>query len=125
MSIEYHAGHPLLVITVDEIWTKSKALTVQEKASLIIQEKGLNAILLDIRKGSLQGSTTEFYEVISTYTEAYKTEVRLAAILSPEDLKLDDVQFAENVAINRSIPIHIFSDLDQARKWLLVDKSSE
>ena len=125
MSIEYHAEHPLLIITVDEIWTKSKALSVQEEATQIIKELGLKGILLDIRNGSLQGSTTEFYEVISRYTEAYKTEVKLAAILSPEDLKLDDVQFAENVAINRSIPIRIFSDLKKAKNWLLIENSPE
>jgi len=42
-----------------------------------------------------------------------------ALVVNPDQVK--DAQFFETVAVNRGLDVRMFTDIDQARKWLRVD----
>jgi len=77
-----------------------------------------SAVLIEER---LEGARLGMFEVFSMVSEGAKQYLgRLRAIAYADaDGDRGLMQFAENVAVNRGIPIRIFSNVPDAETWLL------
>lgn len=73
--------------------------------------------LFDMRDAQMQSSTVASYEAANPAPEvkAMLFNVRTAVLLAR--ITQDD-QFFENVAVNRGLPLRVFTDESQAREWL-------
>jgi len=77
---------------------------------------GTSLFLLDLSKATPTDSTITVYEFMSKLTTlGVKYSDKWAVIIEREQ---EHHQFSESVAMNRYIPVHLFSDMDSAIDWL-------
>jgi len=69
----------------------------------------------------LEGPRLGTFDVFSMVSEGAKRFLGTFHAMAYVDVNGDSglMQFAENVAVNRGIPIQIFSNVPDAEKWLL------
>jgi hypothetical protein len=88
----------------------------------IVEEHDCNLILSDYREASIKLSTGEIYEVPNTLSKMFAASripanrLKRALVMKND---LNDFHFFENVTINRGQNAKVFTDIEEARKWLL------
>jgi hypothetical protein len=81
------------------------------------REKHRSKVLLDCRKISGAMSIIDRFEV-AAYAATTRTTIAKLAMLNRPDVILPD-NFVENVAVNRGANFKVFTDLENAVRWLL------
>jgi hypothetical protein len=87
-----------------------------------VKEHDCFLILSDFREASLKLSTGEIYDAPSTLGETFAAggiqvnRLKRALVIKND---LSDFRFFSDVAINRGQNARLFTDLEEARKWLL------
>lgn len=104
-------------------WNSNADNTMIREIMDLVETKGLNKILLDISALQFDFPVVQIFERASEVREyrLQKTRVssKVALIYSASDPKVEqDMQFFETVARNRSLPYRIFTNANDARKWL-------
>ncbi len=117
--IDYQIVDPNLIITASGEWTNSIAGSTQAEASRLVTENNLSGILVDLREAAIKTSTFEIYEGTASHLSKFPIQTRHAIVVANNKKAIKDVQFFENVAINRGMPAKYFTDYDEAIKWLL------
>ena len=109
------------VLIVDEV---KKFIS---EGALISKEKNCRFFLSDYREVRLNHSTMDIYEVPQLLQDIFASfglNVRRLrrAVVAAEDL--EDYLFYETVAFNRGQYAKVFTDMDEARKWLSTKQGS-
>jgi len=84
------------------------------KAKKVLLESGINKLIVDTTTQEKMPGTVSIFTIFSTFPR----EISLAIIAVPDQLTVEDIQFAENVAVNRGIRMKVFSKRKKALKWL-------
>ena len=85
-----------------------------EKVRKILNEKGMNRILVDTTRQEIMPDTMGIFRLFSTFPRDFK----LAVLRKPSQVTADDLVFAENVGANRGVQIRLFEEESQALQWL-------
>jgi len=91
-------------------------LLISERA----KDRGDRRILLDRRNLSEPKTQIARYEAGVTIAKVFCPPFRIAVVLPHDEL----TTFGENVAVNRGATAEVFSDMGEAKRWLL-EHSSE
>lgn len=103
----------------------------RETAALYVQEvlreciaRNCNRLLIEER---LEGPRLPMLDVFEIVADVSKKAVGLLKAVGYVDVnaKGDLMKFAETVALNRSLPMRVFSTVAEAEQWLLSKESSE
>jgi hypothetical protein len=82
------------------------------------QARGCSRLLLEERLEGPRLGTLEVFEVVSRGAGQF---VGITTAIAYVDINAegDMMHFAEDVAVNRSIPLRVFASVDEAEQWLL------
>jgi hypothetical protein len=78
------------------------------------REKGIHALIVDVRGQVYTSSTASSFELGRTAPEMTRG-LRIAFVRDPDDA---DTRFVDNVAANRGAMTRSFLSLEEARAWL-------
>ncbi len=73
-------------------------------------------VLTDERKLDYNLSTIDTYELAKYYAGAVSSLVKIAIVCSPDNFV--DGKFWETVGQNRGLTVRVFTDVEQAHRWL-------
>ena len=94
----------------------------------IAKEKDCRSIFIDFREGSQKLSILEMYRLPDRTKNIFATfgiNVLLYKRANVIAKDLDDYIFHENVMVNRGQNEKVFTDIDQAQKWLMENKAAQ
>ena len=117
MTIQRRIENGILRVTVSGMWTRDKASALQREVASNGVES-LRGILLDARRATLNASTMDVFQIVTAHAALFPSELKTAAILSPQTAALPDARFADNLAHNRGIALRVFTDMQEAATWL-------
>jgi hypothetical protein len=80
-------------------------------------ERGVTRLLCDERELEYRLGTLDTFEA-AQFMAAFAPSVARAAIV-PNARSDADARFWETVAVNRGLTVHIFREIEEARRWLL------
>jgi hypothetical protein len=80
---------------------------------------GCNRLLADTREAIADISTQENFAFASSHREYIPPQFKIAVVV--HEKHRDEVEFAEDVAVNRGTNLRAFMDIDTALQWLLDD----
>ncbi|HVK98349.1 MAG TPA: STAS/SEC14 domain-containing protein [Dongiaceae bacterium] len=83
----------------------------------LLQKHGFHRMLVDTRAVNEMPDTMGAFEISSSHHQDLSLQVRLAILSQPESLP--DLDFVENVAINRGFQVRGFCDEAEAIAWLM------
>lgn len=86
-----------------------------EEIHRIHQEEGINKILADTTKVERGPSTLDTFEIWSQYPRGFKHAIWLGR----SEMVRKDVQFIENIRMNRAQQTRAFETREEALQWLL------
>ena len=117
-TVTYDAERQLIRVQVwgenpIDDWVGSRAEVIR-----LYKTHGANRVFVDVREQESAPAISEIFEFGETWPEAISV-----AILMGENTR-DDVRLLETVAFNRSKPIRIFYDEDDALAWLAAKRSA-
>ena len=119
--IDLKVDDHILIVTITGAWSLSEATVLQDEAADIVKKHVIRSILFDVRQSILEGSMIDFYRSVESHTGRLSRSVKVAVVLSPKGAAMPEVKFALTVALNRSVPLQIFTEIEVARDWLLGD----
>ena len=89
----------------------------RSKAGKIAKETGILRILVDDRGVTSVPSSVELYQFGATFWQSdLPPNVVVAHVVSPD--VITEMEFLENVAVNRGTLVKTFIDIDKAFEWL-------
>ena len=74
----------------------------------------VKSVLIDTSKGKEIPSPIELYAFMSNLPRSFS----YAILYKPNEAYIPDLEFAENVSVNRGIRVQLFSDKTDALAWL-------
>lgn len=87
-----------------------------EKVAVYLKKYKCRSILNDLRKATVTSSSTSVYRMPEAAAEAGVGQgIKRALIVK----NLGDFRFLETVFVNRGNTVKLFTDIDDARSWLL------
>ncbi len=120
-TVEYNSAAHIVESHLHGETSLGELKQTAREAMLIVKEKNCFHILTDLLDAHLNASASEMYfhpqELAQIITEAGLTVHQLKrAFVVAEASEL--FKFYENVAVNRGHTAMLFSDIEEARKWL-------
>jgi hypothetical protein len=120
-TIIYNAETDVIESKFQGVLTFDEVKKFISEGALISKEKNCRFFLSDYREVRLKLSILEIFEVPQLIKDGFASfglnVYRLRrAVVAAEDLK--DYRFYENVAFNRGQYAKVFTDIDEAKKWL-------
>jgi ethanolamine utilization protein EutP (predicted NTPase) len=85
------------------------------KIRQILNEKGINKILVDTTKQETMPSTYGIFDLFSTFPR----EFRLALLTQQSQATAEDISFVETVGVNHGVQVKIFHEEEQALQWMV------
>jgi hypothetical protein len=122
MSVTYelttHQRPTYLHIIVTGQNTRENVMQYMEDIMRECTKRNCGKVLIEER---LEGARLGTFDVFSMVSEGARRFVGMLKAMAYVDVNGDSglMQFAENVAVNRGIPIQIFSNVSDAERWLL------
>lgn len=121
INAEFHTEDDVLYVTAsgrdDSIEDPLRYGASIIEQALIHQSK---RILVDERELIYAISTFDLYETAKAMAENATQVVKAALVVNPAQVK--DASFWETVAVNRGLDVHLFTDIDDAKKWLGINE---
>lgn len=108
----------VVVIRPADMWTPAQARAQQAEAARILGANGIRSVLVDMRGIHHGFSTLDIHEFNTRHREAFPPGTRHAVVVSGATIPPADARFAENVAVNRGVSLKVFTDIDEALRWL-------
>ncbi len=118
MAINIDISQSTLFISVAGNCRLSDIKEAQTKALLIIREKAIQNVLLDLRKAAVDLSALDIYELTTNQLKHFPGELKYGVVYDPETGDASNIKFFENLAANRGIQAKAFADYQQALNWL-------
>ena len=122
MSVEFRLENTILIMEVRGTLSIHDMRGVRAESADLTAEHGLSKLLVDIREAGLAITATEIFEFMASFGDLFPASTKHAVVYSPEAFDPENAAFGEMVAANRGIPIRMFTDMDEARRWLLSDE---
>lgn len=116
-QVTYIPEDDIVQVTVDGEFNFEAVLNLSSNLVRELAENGSHRVLNDQRKARLKLSTLEIFKlprVAKAFGLANNTKV---AIVFHENKK--DYRFIESAALNHGYFVKIFSDIDEAKNWLI------
>ena len=119
--ITYSSEEGVIEVTVQGDFFLNEAKEIITETAQIAKEYDCFLVLNDMREATVKLSTVEIYEYPKTLAAIFASSglnvhKLKRAIVAKKDL--NDYNFFEDVASNRSQSVKYFFDTDEARKWL-------
>ena len=118
-SVEMDVQGDILIATVTGDLKEGDYRAARDKVRLCIQEKNLHSVLFDIRHAVLNISTIGIFSIAASYPEVIPPGTMYAIVYSSDSLSTADFDFYENVARNRGACLKMFSNITEAKQWLM------
>ena len=87
------------------------------------KQHGRSKVLLDCRRMTGRMPVIDRFDV-AAYGAGKREQLRRFALLNREDVVLPD-NFVRNVAVNRGLDMKVFTDFEEAERWLTTSSSSK
>ncbi|HMZ06142.1 MAG TPA: hypothetical protein PK078_00875 [Anaerolineales bacterium] len=113
----------LVLVTASGDWVPAIDNNMIHEIMDVVETKKLSRVLLDISALHFDFPMIQIFERVRDVRE-FRLEhnqisSKVALVYSASNTKVEqDMQFFETVAQNRSLPYRIFTDVNDARKWL-------
>jgi hypothetical protein len=118
-KIELMESGGVIRMTASGTVTVADINRLRAEAFELAQEHDIHKYLSDQRNAMLQLSTSDIYRLpngLDSY--GHDRRDRLAIVYSESSAGKEDYEFFETVAVNRGLPVRLFSDYDAALSWL-------
>lgn len=119
MSISFQIDHEILMIIASGDLYFDDAIQTRNKAVEILKEKKIFRELIDIRDAVVNISLGSIYSYFQTFYNYYLPAQKHAYVYSPEYRNPELISFSETVSANIGIFTRWFTDIDEARDWLM------
>ncbi len=120
MKTDYVVTDHHLLLTIRGHFSVAETCAAVTESARLLTDHGLDRLLLDWRDDQVQFPSLGVYEVHSEHmpTQRFPSSVRMAAVTSPR-VEREDRQFIEDTARNAGFVYKVFTDMDEAKAWLL------
>lgn len=118
MPHQIECDRELVIIKIHGVWTGKEAAEAQKHAVELFKQHNCSGILVDVRDGKIEASTADIYEVTTGHAIVFPPGTRHAVVLRKNNIDEKDLKFASDLANNRGILLHYFTDYDDALLWL-------
>lgn len=121
-NISYNSDLRILEVTIQGKYVLTEAKQLLIEAAKAVKEYNCFILLADVRNVELDLSVLELHGAPKLFSEAFSAldisahRLKRAVVLSKET---PDFKFLETVVDNRGQMMRLFSDIDEAKKWLL------
>src|SRR5258706_651828 len=121
-SIVYNSEIHMIESKIYGDLTLSEAKEIIAEFAAIVKEKGCTLLLNDYREAILKASTFEIYQVPKIFVDIFASSelsvyrIKRALVVSGN---LRDYLFFETATVNRVQHAKVFTDITEAREWLL------
>jgi hypothetical protein len=115
-SIYYDKKFNCIVVLFKGVLRPEEGKSYPKEAVRLGLKHGCKRILVDVREGQLDFSTTDIYKLSEMLDNGGLDRSWKRAVIASK--QFEDFQFYETVMINRGYQLKIFSDPDEAMKWL-------
>lgn len=122
MAIQYDIivkGSLIHVVTTGYDESLSEVEAYGRAVMAACNEHQCTHILADERGLDYRLGTLDTYELAKYYAELVPSLIKIAIVCSPDDLH--DAQFWETASRNRGLTVRVFTEIDEARRWLGLD----
>jgi len=82
-------------------------------------ERHLSGILLDLSPATSSLPFIDIFELGSGQGSVLPPSVVVAVVYRPDQFSAEDIDFAEDISLNRGIQMRAFTDSETAQQWLL------
>lgn len=96
--------------------TPAEMVAARRDVMPLMQEHGIANVLVDVRRVTNQPSVGDTYAAVEEHAGERTVRPR-AAVVGRED-QAEDLQFIENVGVNRGMSLRSFTSFDDAIAWL-------
>ena len=121
-SLNYNAGLGIIELTLQGEYTLQGVCDGTRDALRMGVEKGTDLYLRDYRQAKVRVGTVDIQQLPEALNEIYTeygVDIHTAKRAFVVDDMKDDFLFFETVAVNRGQLVRVFTDIDEARSWLL------
>jgi len=96
-----------------------EATASRNEAAAIMNERGLHLVLADVSQTNHDETTMDLFSFNASHYDVFPAGTRLAVVIPSDPKQAASARFAETVALNRGIAMHIFLEYDEAMSWLI------
>ena len=116
-KIHYEKEQDYISVTVEGKFALSTLKELAAKVAENIEHYGCNRILNDMRLAKMTRGTIDIYNMPTTASnEGVEKRCKRALVVSEES---SDFHFLETVFLNQGHNVKMFTDIDEAMRWLL------
>lgn len=124
-SIHLDEESKIVSATARGEWDSATDNAMVQEIMTAVTLKGVQKVLLDLRELIFDLPMFQIFERAKEISEQRLAQPRVsskvALVYSPADPKLDaDMQFFETASRNRGLPYRVFTNVDDAREWLML-----
>ena len=106
----------IIEIVSSSTLTRQDMESTKAKIQKIFTEMGFRRILIDTTRIQSTPLTVDIFEALEDHPKNF----RIAILVTASSPIVEDVLFAENVAVNRGQTLKVFWDQEKAREWLRI-----
>lgn len=118
-SLKHDSENGCIVLTFDDVVTIELIKEVAPEVAAMSEETGCLRILNDMSKATIEMSMMDVFSSPRVMDESKLSRTTKRVLVVPSDFS--DAHFLETVTRNRGHDLMVFTDIDEARKWLLAD----
>ena len=120
-SVEMEVQGDILIATVTGDLKEGDYRAARDKVCSYIKENKVHNVLFDVRQAVLHISTIGIFSIAASYPEVIPPGTMYTIVYSSKSLPAADFIFYENVARNRGACLKVFSDIVEAKQWLIAE----
>jgi len=120
LTIEPKPGYLHIIVTGDN--TRENVVRYMEE---VVRECTLQQCFRVLIEERLEGprlGTLDVFEIVSSGSTRYLRTLKAMAYVDANARSQEMMQFAENVAVNRSFPVRVFPTVLAAERWLQAEQ---
>ena len=126
MSIKYNIENKENYLLVEASGFDESLEEVMQYGAAIIQKAvklNTTRVLCDERELEYRLNTIDTFKSAEFIAEQAPSIARLGLVCNPKNF--EDADFWENVAVNRGLKIKFFTDLEEAKHWVMEDSKNK
>ena len=117
LTIEPRSGYLHVIVSGDN--TRENIARYMEEVVRECTLRQCFRVLVEERLDGPRLGTLDVFELVSTGATRFLRTLTAMAFVDVNARNQEMMQFAENVAVNRGLPVAVFSTVADAEKWLL------
>lgn len=122
-KVDVNANDCVIVATVSGDVTASDIKSTVTELNKIVTAEGITQILCDYRKASSKMSIFDIYNLPQELLDAGASYSHTVALVySADSVNISNISFFDTRCINSNLPVTLFTNYDEAYKWLASDR---